>query len=535
MGSYKTYIAIDLKSFYASVECRERGLDPLTTNLVVADVARSEKTICLAVSPSLKAYGVGGRARLFEVVQQVREVNADRLSLLRKSKMPVPAVHRVEPPAGDTTGMGLEAYRPFEGALFRGSSFLDGEVRQNPWLELDYLIAKPRMALYIEYSTRIYQMYLKHFAPEDIHVYSIDEVLIDATNYLRSSGMDARELASAVVLDIFQETGITATAGLGTNLYLAKVAMDILAKHEKPNSFGVRIAALDEESYKRLLWDHEPLTDFWRIGRGYAKKLAAHGMRTMGDIARCSMGGRDDALNEDLLFKLFGKNAELLIDHAWGYEPVTMAQIKAYRPQASSTVSGQVLQRPYRFTEARLVAWEMADQLALDLTAACLETDKLVLTVSYDREGVSDPEAQERYEGVLTQDHYGRTVPKHAHGTCGLPTSTASSHRITDAVLGLFDDLVDRRLFVRKISIAAENLIAREEAARRRRCGQLSLFDDLEQDAQVDKGLIKEQRVQETMVGIRKRFGKNAILKAPSLKEEATGRQRNQQIGGHSA
>lgn len=553
MGSYNTYIAIDLKSFYASVECRERGLDPLGTHLVVADARRTEKTICLAVSPSLKAYGVGGRARLFEVVQRVREINAERLATLRRRnpppKQPKPkkqleqSTSSVMGPSGptdssflseDITGTVLESYHPFEGALFRGASFLDEAVRTDPWLELDYLIAKPRMALYMDYSTRIYEIYLRYFAPEDIHVYSIDEVLIDATGYLRSYGMDGQRLASQVIRDILDSTGITATAGIGTNLYLAKVAMDILAKHEPPDAHGVRMAFLDEERYKQRLWSHRPLTDFWRIGRGYARKLEAHGLYTMGDVARCSLGARDDPQNEDLLFRLFGKNAELLIDHAWGYEPTTMAEIKAYKPQINSTMTGQVLQRPYGFREARLVVWEMADQLALDLTEARKETDRLTLTVSYDRESLADPKIREAYEGPIVQDRFGRSLPKHAHGTRALGETTASSHDITEAVLSLFDDLVDRRLLVRKISITADGLLSQEQAAERRRCRQRSLFEEMDPPSK-DATLERERNIQEAMVGIRQRFGKNAILKAPSLQEGATAQQRNNQIGGHSA
>ena len=545
MCSHRSYIAIDLKSFYASVECCERGLNPLTTHLVVADASRTEKTICLAVSPSLKAYGIGGRARLFEVVQKVRETNADRLRVLRQGKAglgPVMAAANCRDrnrslasstavPTGYTRrGTALEAYRPFEESFFTGLSYCDRELRRNPWLELDYLVAKPRMALYLDYSARIYGIYLRYIAPEDIHVYSIDEVLIDATDYLRAQGTDACGLASRMVQDIYEETGVTATAGVGTNLYLAKVAMDILAKHEEPDDNGVRIAVLDEQSYRERLWDHRPLTDFWRVGRGYAAKLAAQGMETMGDIARCSLGGPGDRWNEELLFKLFGKNAELLIDHAWGWEPVTMAQVKAYRPQAASTVSGQVLQRPYGFQEARLVVWEMADQLALDLTAARLETDKLVLTVGYDREGVGE----ESYGGAMIEDFYGRKVPKAAHGTGNLEGSTASSHAITQAVLELYDRLVDPSLAVRRITIAAENLVGEEEAARKRRCRQLSLFDG-KPDPVVEADRQRERKLQDAVLGIRERFGKNAILKAPSLQDGATARQRNSQIGGHSA
>lgn len=486
MGSHYRYIAIDLKSFYASVECRERGLDPLTTNLVVADISRTEKTICLAVSPSLKAYGISGRARLFEVVQRVAEVNRTR-------------------PAADP---------------------------------LDYLVAKPRMALYLDYSTRIYQIYLRFFAPEDIHVYSIDEVFVDVGGYLRTYGMDARQLASRVVRTIYDETGITATAGVGTNLYLAKVAMDMLAKHEEPDENGVRIAQLDEDAYKRRLWTHVPITDFWRVGAGTARRLASRGMHTMGDVARASLGGPHDALNEDVLFKLFGKNAELLIDHAWGVEPVGMADIKAYRPQAHCMVAGQVLQCPYAPTEARLVAWEMAEQLALDLTEKRLATDTIVLTVGYDRESLApgrqsagSSTALDLAEIEISVDHYGRAVPKHAHGTQRLARPTASAHLIAEAVLQLFDEHVDGRLLIRRITIAAERIVTEEELAEAAQHEQLSLFSEETDTAERER----ERKLQETMIGIRGKFGKNAVLKAASLQEGATARQRGNQIGGHSA
>lgn len=557
MRSHYRYIAIDLKSFYASVECQARGFDPLTTNLVVADASRTEKTICLAVSPSLKAYGIGGRARLFEVVQRVREVNADRLGALRRlsrhgaagasvdlaspgvggtvpcssAETVVDGALRGAPVPGDCTGRDLKAYRPFEGTLFSGGSFRDPVVRANPDCELDFLIAKPRMATYLEYSTRIYQVYLRHFAPEDIHVYSIDEVLIDAGGYLTASGKSIRELASQVVSDVYAETGITATAGIGTNLYLAKVAMDILAKHEEPDENGVRIAELDEDGYKRRLWSHEPLTDFWRVGPGYARKLHAHGMRTMGDVARCSLGGRSERLNEDLLFKLFGKNAELLIDHAWGVEPVGMADIKGYRPRSACKVSGQVLQRPYTAREARLVAWEMADQLALDLLSEGLVTDKITLTVGYDR-----VDGDDSYEGQMVVDRYGRSIPKHAHGTANLDQATSSSALIAAAVTELFDQLVDGSLQVHRINVGADQLVTEQEAAFRRSHRQLRLFEDEESsEGEVEVDLARERKVQDAMLGIRGKFGKNAILRAANLQEAGTARQRNNQIGGHSA
>ena len=418
--SGKVYLAIDLKSFYASVECMERNLDPLTTNLVVADAARTEKTICLAVSPSLKAYGISGRARLFEVVQRVAEVNARR-----KRNAP--------------------------GRRLTGSSWHDPEVKSHPELALDYLVAPPRMAHYIEWSTRIYNVYLKYAAPEDICVYSIDEVLIDVTNYLPAYKLTPRELARKIVLDVLETTGITATAGIGTNLYLAKVAMDIWAKHTQPDQNGVRIAELDEMSYRRLLWDHRPLTDFWRVGPGYTKKLEAQGLFTMGDIARCSIGTPADYYNEDLLYRMFGVNAELLIDHAWGYEPVTMADVKAYKPEAKSVGSGQVLTCPYEFDKARTVAWEMADQLALDLVGQRLVTDQLTLTVGYDIENLRDSERRKQYHGEVTTDRYGRQIPKHAHGTVNLEEYTASSKRITGAVLELFDRVVDKSLLIRRM------------------------------------------------------------------------------------
>ena len=508
MRSDFRYIAIDLKSFYASVECRERELDPLTTNLVVADVARSEKTICLAVSPSLKAYRIGGRARLFEVLQRVDQVNEDRLRRLRQQN---------------------------RNAQFAFSSFEDSIVRRHPQAKLAFLAAKPRMALYLDYSTRVYEVYLRYFAPEDIHVYSIDEVLIDAGSYLRIYRLNARQLASKVITDILQTTGITATAGIGTNLYLAKVAMDILAKHEEPDENGVRIAALDEAAYKRRLWSHEPITDFWRVGSGYARRLASQGMFTMGDVARCSLGASGDRLNEEVLFDLFGKNAELLIDHAWGVEPVTMAHIKEYQPHDRSTVAGQVLHTPYGFEDARLVAWEMAEQLALDLTAAGLKTDLLVLTVGYDRTSLSaerlGEDAQDLQSYPVVEDHYGRLVPKHAHGTKRLSTPTSSAKQISRAVLSLFDELVEPRFLARKISISAEHLATEEEL--RQRPDQLTLFGD-EDDIPAEE-LERERTLQETMLGIKEKFGKNAVLKATSLKEGATARQRNKQIGGHSA
>ena len=502
----KCYICCDLKSFYASVECVERGLDPMTTNLVVADQRRTEKTICLAVSPSLKAYGISGRARLFEVVEKVREVNAQR-------KWQAP------------------------GHQLTGSSWHDPDLRQSPELALDYIVAPPRMAHYIAWSTRIYQVYLKYAAPEDIHVYSIDEVFIDATSYLEAFQMTGRQLARTIILDILKTTGITAAAGIGTNLYLAKIAMDIEAKHVPADEYGVRIAELDEMSYRRLLWDHRPLTDFWRVGRGYASKLEAHGLFTMGDIARCSLGGAGDYYNEELLYKLFGVNAELLIDHAWGWEPCTIADVKAYKPENKSVVSGQVLQNPYTFEQARLVVREMADSLALDLVDKGLLTDQLVLTVGYDIENLADPERRKHYTGPVTTDHYGRRIPKHAHGTANLGQYSSSAHDLMEAVSELYDRIMDPALLVRRLSISANHLVDEVTARQRQQPEQLDLFTDYaaqeQQRAEQDAAHAREKKLQEAMLGIKKKYGKNAILKAMNLEEGATAKERNQQIGGH--
>jgi DNA polymerase V len=484
-----SYIAIDLKSFYASVECRERDLDPMTANLVVADESRTEKTICLAVSPALKAYGIPGRARLFEVVQRMKEVNRERLS-------------RGEP-------------------------------------ELKYVVAKPRMALYVEYSTRIYHTYLKYVAPEDIHVYSIDEVFMDVTHYLKTYRMSARQLAEKMMADVLEQTGITATAGIGTNLYLCKIAMDIVAKHATPDAHGARIAELDEMSYRRLLWDHQPLTDFWRVGRGYQKKLAEVGIFTMGDIARCSLGAPGEYYNEELLYKLFGINAELLIDHAWGYEPTTIDLIKAYRPQSNSISSGQVLQCPYDFAKGRLVVREMTELLTLELVEKRLVTDQMVLTIGYDIENLTDPEIRKNYHGEITVDHYGRRVPKHAHGTVNLKTATSSTSRIVEAVLGLYDEIVNPMLLVRRLTVVANHVQEEQMALQEVRYEQQELFTDyeaLERQREAEKKeLERERRLQEAMLSVKKRYGKNAILKGTNLQEGATAMERNQQIGGHRA
>ena len=500
----KCYICCDLKSFYASVECVERGLDPMTTNLVVADQRRTEKTICLAVSPSLKAYGISGRARLFEVVEKVREVNAQR-------KWQAP------------------------GHQLTGSSWHDPDLRQSPELALDYIVAPPRMAHYIEWSTRIYQVYLKYAAPEDIHVYSIDEVFIDATSYLEAFQMTGRQLARTIILDILKTTGITAAAGIGTNLYLAKIAMDIEAKHVPADEYGVRIAELDEMSYRRLLWDHRPLTDFWRVGRGYAKKLEAYGLFTMGDIARCSIGKANDLYNENLLYRLFGVNAELLIDHAWGWEPCTMADIKSYRPAANSLGAGQVLQCPYPFDKALLVAQEMADQLVLDLLEKGLATDQIVLTVGYDIENLSDPARRQDYRGAVTTDFYGRRVPRHAHGTASLGGHTASAKRIIHAVTDLIRRIVDPHLLVRRITLTANHVIDERAAAGSACYEQLDLFTDPAAAPKEQAALAREREMQRAVLALRRKYGKNAVLKGMNLQEGATAISRNGQIGGHKA
>jgi DNA polymerase V len=495
------YIAIDLKSFYASVECVERHLDPLTTHLVVADASRTEKTICLAVSPSLKAYGIPGRARLFEVVQKVEEVNKAR-------------------------------ERSAPGHAFCGSSYLSGELAAHPEFSLTYIVAPPRMAYYMEYSTRIYNVYLRYIAPEDIHVYSIDEVFIDATHYLKTYGMTARQLASRMIQEIITETGITATAGIGTNLYLCKVAMDILAKHATPDENGVRIAELDEMEYRRQLWNHQPLTDFWRVGAGYQKKLEKIGLHTMGDIALCSTGDPKDYYNEELLYKLFGVNAELLIDHAWGWEPTTIDLIKAYKPQSNSISSGQVLQSPYEFEKGKLIVREMTDLLVLDLVDKKLVTDQMVLTIGYDIENLTDATLRKNYRGEIKTDRYGRKIPKHAHGTTNLGQSTSSTRLIMDAVMELYDQIVDPRLLIRRVTVVANHLVSETAASGSASYEQLDLFTDYDTR---DQELEKERKLQEAMLSVKKKYGKNAILKGTNLQEGATTRDRNRQIGGHKA
>lgn len=504
----KTYLAIDLKSFYASVECMERGLDPMTTNLVVADQSRTEKTICLAVSPSLKTFGIPGRPRLFEVVQKIKNVNAER-------------------------------QRKAPGRKFTGSSYHFAELQSHPELAVDYIVAPPQMAKYMEISTQIYNVYLKHIAPEDIHVYSIDEVFMDVTHYLKTYGLTARELAMRIILDVLKTTGITATAGIGTNLYLCKVAMDIEAKHIPPDENGVRIAELDEMSYRRKLWSHHPLTSFWRVGKGYAKKLESCGIYTMGDVARCSLGKPGDYYNEDLLYKLFGINAELLIDHAWGWEPCTIADIKAYKPESNSIGSGQVLQSPYEFEKAKLVVREMTELLVLDLVEKNLVTNQLTLTIGYDIENLSDPERRKQYHGPVTTDQYGRSIPKHAHGTANLDRYLSSTKLITGAMMNLFDRIVDPKLLVRRITITANRVIDEKAAQRKDEYQQLDLFTDYEAEEarqrEEQTELEREKRMQKAMLDIKHKFGKNAILKGMNLQEGATAKDRNSQIGGHKA
>lgn len=503
----KSYIAIDLKSFYASVECVERGLDPLKTNLVVADLNRTEKTICLAVTPSLKTYGISGRARLFEVMQRVKQINAERLRLSPK--------HSLD-----------------------GKSCDADELAKHSELALDFIAAPPRMSFYMKYSTRIYQIYLRYFAPEDIHVYSIDEVFIDASNYLKVYKQTARELAMKIILEVLAETGITATAGIGTNLFLCKVAMDIEAKHIKPNANGVRIAELDESSFRRKLWSHKPITDFWRIGPGIAKRLAAKGIYTMGDIALCSVGSAEDYYNEDLLYELLGVNAELLIDHAWGWEPAAIADIKSYRPQSASLSSGQVLQVPYSSDKARLVVREMTDALSLDLVDKGLVTDQLVLQIGYDVENLLDSRRREKYGGTIARDRYGRQVPAHAHGSINLGGYTSSSRQLLKAVSELYDRIIDDSLLVRRMSIAANHLIY-ESQQPRETFEQLSLFVDYEAEQAAGQALslelAREQQQQKAVISIKKRYGKNSILKGMNYREGATARDRNGQIGGHKA
>lgn len=504
----RTYIAIDLKSFYASVECVERGLDPLTTNLVVADAARTEKTICLAVSPALKAYGIPGRPRLFEVVQKVREANADR-------KMRAP------------------------GHCFHGCSVNSRELAASPELELAYITATPRMACYMNYSTRIYDIYMRYVAPEDMHVYSVDEVFLDVTEYLSTYHMTARELAMTMIQAVLRETGVTATAGIGTNLYLCKVAMDIVAKKMPADKDGVRIAELDETLYRMLLWNHVPLTDFWRVGHGYAKKLQEYGLYTMGDIARCSLGGPNEIRNEALLYKLFGVNAELLIDHAWGWEPTTMADIHAYKPETHSLSTGQVLHCAYNSQKCRLIVKEMTDLLVLDLVEKGLVTDQMVLTIGYDVENLLNPEIRKKYHGEVTTDHYGRMIPKHAHGTINLLEQTSSTRLIMEAVMELYDRIINPDLLVRRVNVVACRTVPETERKEKEEFTQLDFFTDYEaieqQKQEQQNELAREKKLQHAILELQKKFGKNAVLKGMNLEEGGTTIERNRQIGGHKA
>lgn len=504
----RTYIAIDLKSFYASVECVERGLNPLTTHLVVADAARTEKTICLAVSPSLKAYGIPGRPRLFEVVEKVRAANSHR-----KQRAP--------------------------GRTFTGESCDAVELENAPGLAISYITAVPRMSFYMEYSTRIYHIYLKYVAPEDIHVYSIDEVFIDATAYLDTYRLTPHDFAMRLIRDVLKNTGITATAGIGTNLYLSKIAMDIVAKHIPADQDGVRIAQLDEMSYRRQLWDHRPLTDFWRLGKGYERRLEECGLFTMGDIARCSIGKDTDYYNEALLYRLFGVNAELLIDHAWGWEPCTIAQIKAYKPESNSLSSGQVLPCPYDYEKTRLVVREMTDLLVLELVEKGLVTDQMVLTLGYDVENLVDPQIAQKYKGPVTVNRYGKKVPKHANGTIHLKKPTSSTRLILEAVTQLYERIADPGLTVRRINVTAVNVVDERSVSGELENVQLDLFTDYDalekQQKEEDAILEKEKRMQKAMLDIKKKYGKNAILKGMNLQEGATAAKRNEQIGGHRA
>lgn len=499
MSKQRQYIAIDLKSFYASVECVDRGLDPLSTNLVVADKSRTEKTICLAVSPSLKAYGIGGRARLFEVVQRVREVNQQRQMQC--------------------------------GGRLKGKSYNDNELKQHPDWELDYVVAPPRMGHYMEVSSRVYQTYLKYIAPEDIHVYSIDEVFMDVTNYLDNYKMTPHELAMTMIRDVLKTTGITATAGIGTNMYLCKVAMDIVAKHIPADKDGVRIGELDEMSYREKLWDHKPLTSFWRVGKGTANRLAQYGIDTMGKLARMSLH------NEELLYKFFGVNAELLIDHAWGYEPCTIDMVKAYKPENNSFSSGQVLQSAYDVRKARVVVQEMAEAVALNLVSKRMLTDQIVLTVGYDIESLTNPAIREQYHGEVTMDFYGRKVPKHAHGSENIGRQTSSTRLITEAVLALYDRIVDPHLLVRRLNLTTNHVVYEDTVSHQQQPTQLDLFTDYEaiqaKEQREQEALDKERRMQEVQLAIKQRFGKNAILKGMNFQEGATAIERNAQIGGH--
>ncbi|MBQ6466487.1 MAG: DNA methylase [Clostridia bacterium] len=493
----KTYIAIDLKSFYASVECVDRGLNPLDANLVVADLSRTEKTICLAVSPSLKSFCIPGRARLFEVIEKVKEVNALRL---------------------------VNAH----GRKFSGKSVYLSELNSDPALELDYIVAVPQMKKYMMVSSEIYNIYLKYVAPEDIHVYSVDEVFIDATEYLKLYNLSARDFTMMMIKDVLAETGITATAGIGSNLYLCKIAMDIEAKHMPPDENGVRIAELDEKTYRKSLWSHRPLRDFWRVGRGYSEKLESAGLYTMGDIAACSLE------NEELLYKLFGINAELLIDHAWGVEPVTIADIKSYKTENNSICSGQVLQKPYTNDKARIIVAEMADMLSLDLVSKKVVCDSIVMDIGYDISNMSG------YKGEVKKDYYGRLAPKKAHGTENFGKMTSSTKSFVDTSLRLYDRITDKSLLIRRISITANHVIPESEAGKNRNFEQINFFTNFTTDTEANisdnnDDETKEKQIQNVMLDIKQKFGKNSILKGMNYQEDATAKDRNRQVGGHKA
>ena len=490
------YFAIDLKSFYASVECVERNLNPLTTNLVVADSSRTQKTICLAVSPSLKAYGIPGRARLFEAMEKVREEN-----IKRKYKIP--------------------------NKTFEGSSYNDIELKKNPKLKLSFIIAPPQMNKYMDYSTKIYNIYLKYFSNDDIYSYSVDEVFCDVTNYLNTYKLKPRELVTKILQDVYKTTGITATAGIGTNMYLAKVAMDIVAKHEEADEFGVRIAELNELSYRRLLWNHRPITDFWRVGKGYSTRLAKHGIYTMGDVARTSV------YNEELLYKLFGVNAELLIDHSWGYEPCTIKEVKAYVPETNSLSSGQVLHCPYNYEKTKLIVKEMTELLTLELVEKRLVTDQIVLEIGYDIENLSNPEIKSKYTGNIKVDRYGRKIPEHAHGTINLSHKTSSTKQILDATMELYDRIINKDLLTRRITVTANKVVNEQLAKENKRYEQIDLFTNYNEKEVEIKKEEKENKVQKAIIDIKNRYGKNAIIKGMNLEEGGTTIARNSQVGGH--
>lgn len=492
----KTYICIDLKSFYASVECVARGLDPLTTNLLVADVLKTEKTICLAVTPSLKAHGISGRARLFEAVQQVKVANAQRQAKIR-------------------------------GKQFTGSSYDDNELKANPYLAIDYIAAPPRMALYRECSTKIVATYLKYVSMDDIYPYSIDEVFIDATHYLNTYKMNAHDFATMLIRDVLETYGVTATAGIAENMYLCKVALDITAKHIQPDKDGVRIAQLDMMTYRRTLWTHKDLTDFWMVGAATARRLNKLGLFTMGDVARCSVN------SEEMLYREFGKNAVYLIDQAWGREPVDIATIKSYRPESTSTSAGQVLTRPYTFDETRIIILEMVDKLVLELVEKGLTTDQIVLMVGYDIENLTDPDRRAAYKGEITTDHYGRRIPKHARGTVNMGKHTSSTRLITEKTIELFERIVDKKLLTRRLTITANHLLSESDAQANASAEQLTLFDVPEDIEKREADEAREKRMQKAVLDIKNRFGPNSIMKGTSYQDAATGIERNKSIGGH--